>query len=92
MRLASWFALFALCSLSACRSGPRITLCIIGGSNAPITCVDADEKERTIPLSCEKDAQGRSTIPEIAQFENWACVSPDDLAKILRACKQESGK
>jgi len=82
-----WFALFALCSLAACITGPRVTLCVIDASNGKFDCVDADENVSQRVLSCSNDGGGAS-IQGLESLNNWACMSPADLGKLLRACKE----
>ena len=71
MRLRAWFALFAL-FISSCKNGPAVTVCVVDAERLGLQCVRPDETAFYLPL---KDA------------DNFACFSPRDLERILKACK-----
>lgn len=88
MRLALWFTLFATCStLTACKSGPRVTLCIVDAENSGLVCVDPDENATFHELSCHRP-DGTLQVPGLETFNNYVCVSPNDFQALLHACKQ----
>ena len=71
MRLKVLFALFAL-FISGCKNGPAVTVCVIDPERLGLQCVRPDETAFFLPL---------------VDAENYACFSPRDLERILKACK-----
>lgn len=87
MQRVLWFALFGLYSLSACKSGPRVTLCIVNAPEGKFDCVDPDENVSERVLTCA-DTGGGASIQGLDSVNNWACMSPADLGKVLQLCKE----
>lgn len=56
---------------SACRSGPRVTVCVLDPANLSLQCSDADGNGFTLPVN---------------EAENFVCFSPEDTNKLLKAC------
>lgn len=63
--------LLASVSLTGCKDGPRVTVCVLDPVNASLECSDPDGNGVTLP---------------IADAENFVCFSPEDLEKLVRAC------
>lgn len=71
MPLKAWFALFVLC-ISGCKNGPAVTVCVIDPERLGLQCVRPDETAYFLPL---------------VDADNFACFSPRDLERILKACR-----
>lgn len=71
MQQKAWFALFAL-FISACKNGPAVTVCVVDPERLGLQCVRPDETAYFLPL---------------VDAENFACFSPRDLERILKACR-----
>ncbi len=88
MRHAHWFGLFVLCSLlAACKSGPKVTLCIIDPEIPGLVCVDPEENATIHELSCQRP-EGVLGIGGLEEFKSFVCVSPRDFETLLNACKR----
>lgn len=74
MQLAKYLAAFALCaSLTSCKSGPLVTVCVVDHVNQGLQCVDPNDQAFFLKLE---------------QADNYVCFSPRDTQKILEACKK----
>ena len=69
-----WLFLVSLLAVvSSCRSGPRVTVCVLDPAHLTLECSDPDGNFLTLPLE---------------SAENYVCFSPDDTQKLLKACKK----
>lgn len=70
MLLKNGLILLAVCLVSACKEGPKVTICILDSVNLKGMCSDPEGKPFT------------KTLPEM---ENDLVISPEDMAKILES-------
>lgn len=70
------FLVSLLIALSSCRSGPRVTVCVLDPVNSSLECSDPDGNGLTLPID---------------QAENYVCFSPSDTEKLLKACTKPGG-
>lgn len=58
-----------LALLTGCKGGPQITLCLLDAVSDTLECADPKQNVTTIP---------------IGQADNYVCMSPDDMEKLLQ--------
>jgi hypothetical protein len=65
---------FVLClaSLTGCKGGPQVTVCLIDYANNSLECARPDQSTFTLPVD---------------QANNYACMSPDDFERLLQWIK-----
>lgn len=66
------FLVSLLVASSGCKSGPDVTVCIIDPERHALQCARYDGEPFEMP---------------IADAENFACFSPADLEKLVKACR-----
>lgn len=67
-----WLSLVSLLVVvSSCRSGPRVTVCVLDPAHLSLECSDPDGNGSTLPVE---------------SAENFVCFSPDDTQTLLKAC------
>jgi len=67
--LKTWFLLLAVCLVSGCKSGPKVTFCVLDSPAMVLRCADPD---------------GRPFDMELAQADAYGCMSPADWQNLLR--------
>lgn len=65
-------AAFSVLFISACGSGPKVTICVSDPANNGFQCVDHKKKSFFLPY---------------ADSENYLALSPDDAKLLLDYCK-----
>ena len=60
--------------ISGCKSGPRVSVCVIDAAAQVLRCADPDQKPFDIEL---KDS------------DNYGCLSPDDFEKVIKALSKQ---
>lgn len=68
-------SLILLAISSSCAHGPKVAYCVLSSADAGAACADHKGKEFF------------KTQPEL---ENYACLSPEDLTRILESCRKNS--
>ena len=64
--------LFAVCSLSACGHGPKVTVCLIDAAHLTLEC---------------SDPSNHQTTRQIIDSDNYVCLSPTDAEKVVDYAK-----
>lgn len=76
--LKNSLSILAICLLSACKSAPKIEMCLIGGDNEPLLiCYDAR-------LPKEK----RSYDRKWEDSHNYFATNPDDFNTLMEYCER----
>lgn len=63
--------------LTGCKSGPQITVCILDASGYQLECARPDDSIYTLKLD---------------EANNYSCMSPDDMQKLLSWIAQRCRK
>jgi hypothetical protein len=77
-QLKQWSILFLVCSaISACKTGPKVSFCILDAANSVLRCSDPDK----VPFDLS-----------LEQADNYGCMAPSDWELLLKAGVQTSYK
>ena len=60
--------LLAALAVPSCKTGPRVSFCVLDAPNAMLRCADPDKKPFDLTLT---------------QADNYGCMSPDDWERLL---------
>ena len=72
-----WLSLVSLLVVaSSCRSGPRVTVCVLDPGHLSLECSDPDGNGYALPIE---------------SAENYVCLSPADTETLLKACTKPGG-
>lgn len=70
MRLPkAWFLLLAVCLISSCKTGPKVTFCVIDAPAMVLRCADPDGKPFDL---------------ELAKADSYGCMNQQDWENLLR--------
>ncbi len=71
-KICSLAFLSACASLSGCKDGPKVDVCISDPKHDQMACVDRDKKSYVLPYG---------------QSDNYVCIMPEDLKTVLEYCR-----
>lgn len=74
----SFATLFVVCSLTACKSGPRISPCFIGVPEAVCYCAPA--------------GGGAAVEYPLQHCDGYTALSPDDMQTLVEWIKRRTGR